>query len=279
MTTFDDDTALHPLGDGRFEGRISPDWSIVRGANGGHVAAILLRGIRDAVDDGAREPRSLTVHFARVPGNDRFEIETTVERTGRTTSNVSARFVQNGKLIALAIAVLSTGQRGPEFSDLAMPEVPRPADIEPVTDRDDFPFGRRFDFRRALGPDVGETSDSAEIGVWMRLREHQAVDHVVATQLMDAFAPAVFAKLGTGGGGAGVPTVEMTFHFRESLPLAGEELGAWYLGVYRTLLSRGGFIEEDGWLWSEHGVLVAQSRQLALLVGAEKVGGSARDRL
>ena len=267
MTKFDDDTALRPLGDGRFEGHVSPDWSIVRGANGGHVAAILLRGIREAVDDNAREPRSLTVHFARVPANDRFEIETSIERTGRTMSNVSARLVQGGKLIALGIAVLSAQQKGPEFSDLAMPEVPRPADIEPVADRDDFPFGRRFDFRRALGPEIGEMSDRAEIGVWVRLREPQAVDHVVATQLMDAFAPAVFAKLGTGGGGAGVPTIEMTFHYRESLPIDGERLDAWHLGVYRTLTSRGGFIEEDGWLWNESGVLVAQSRQLALLVG------------
>jgi acyl-CoA thioesterase len=267
MTKFDDDTALQPLGDGRFGGRVSEDWSIVRGANGGHVAAILLRAIRLAVDDDEREPRSLTVHFARVPRNDAFEVETTIERTGRTMSNVSARFVQDEKLIALAVAVLSTKQSGPEFSDLAMPEVPHPEAIDAVADRDDFPFGRRFDFRRALGPDIGELSDRAEIGVWMRLREHQPVDHVVSTQLMDAFAPAVFGKLGAGGGGAGVPTIEMTFHFRESLPLSGDPLGSWHLGVYRTLTSRGGFIEEDGWLWNERGVLLVQSRQLALLMG------------
>lgn len=268
MTKFDDDTALRSIGDGRFEGRISPDWSIVRGANGGHIAAIVLRGIELAVDDEARQPRSLTVHFARVPGNDRFEVQTTIERTGRSTSNVSARFVQDGKLVALAIAVLATEQRGRDFSDVAMPEVPRPEAVDVVTDREDFAFGRHFDFRRALGPDVGETSDRAELGVWMRMREPQVVDHVVATQLMDSFAPAVFAKLGTGGGGAGVPTIEMTFHFRESLPRPDDVPGSWHLGVYRTLLSRGGFIEEDGWLWNEQGVLIAQSRQLALLMGS-----------
>ncbi len=268
MTKFDDDTALTPLGDGRFAGRISPDWSIVRGANGGHIAAILLRGVVMEVDDAAREPRSLTVHFARVPRDEPFEVFANIERTGRTTANVSARFVQDDKLIAMGIAVVSTPQSGPEFSDLAMPEVPRPDAIDAVADRQDFPFGRQFDFRRALGPDIGETSDVAEIGVWMRLREHQPVDHIVATQLMDAFAPAVFAKLGTGGGGAGVPTIEMTYHFRESLPVADQPPDAWHLGIYRTHTARGGFIEEDGWLWNERGVLVAQSRQLALLMGS-----------
>jgi acyl-CoA thioesterase len=268
MTKFDDDTGLERLGNGRFGGRISPDWSIVRGANGGHIAAILLRGIVLVVDDPVREPRSFTVHFARVPRDEPFEVVAKVERTGRTTANVSARFVQDDTLVAMAIAVVATPQSGPEFSDLAMPEVPRPDAIDAVLDREDFPFGRQFDFRRALGPDIGETSELAEIGVWMRLREHQPVDHVVATQLMDAFAPAVFAKLGTGGGGAGVPTVEMTYHFRESLPISGEPPASWHLGVYRTHTARGGFIEEDGWLWNERGVLVAQSRQLALLIGS-----------
>jgi acyl-CoA thioesterase len=268
MTKFDDDTALRPIGDGRFEGRISPDWSIVRGANGGHIAAIVLRGIQMATGDHARRPRSLTVNFGRVPKNDRFEVLTTVERSGRSTSNVSARFVQDDKLVALAIAVLATDQRGAEFADIAMPEVPRPDALGVVADRDDFPFGRHFDFKRALGPDIGETSDRAEIGVWMRMREPQAVAHVVAAQLMDAFAPAVFAKLGVGGGGTGVPTVEMTFHFREPLPAPDDSGDSWHLGVYRTSLARGGFIEEDGWLWNERGVLVAQSRQLALLIGS-----------
>lgn len=268
MTKFDDDTALSPLGDGRYEGSISPDWSIVRGANGGHVAAILLRAIVMEVGDTQREPRSLTTHFMRVPRNEPFEILAKVERAGRSTANVSARFVQDDNLVAMAIAVVATPQTGPEFSDIAMPEVARPEAIDAVADREDFPFGRQFDFRRAIGPPIGELSDRAEIGVWMRLREPQPVDHVVVAQLMDAWAPAVFAKLGTGGGGAGVPTIEMTSHFRESLPLATEQPGAWHLGVYRTHTARGGFIEEDGWLWNEQGVLIAQSRQLALLMGS-----------
>jgi hypothetical protein len=39
----------------------------------------------------------------------------------------------------------------------------------------------------------------------------------------------------------------------------------WHLGIFRTQTARGGFIEEDGWLWSPGGVLLAQARQLALL--------------
>ena len=267
MTKFDSDTALTPLGDGRFEGCVSPDWRIVRGANGGHLAAIVLRAMALDLGDPARVPKTMSIHFARVPREETVEVHVRTERTGRTMSNVSARMVQDGKVIAIAIAAFSTRRSGPDFNDVRMPEVPPPEALEPLSDREDFPFGRQFDFRRALGPPTGERSDRAELGVWMRLREPQPVDHVVATQLLDAFAPAVFAKLGQGGGGAGVPTIEMTYHYRESLPLEGAPSDAWHLGVFRTMTSRGGFVEEDGWLWNRDGVLVAQSRQFALIHG------------
>lgn len=267
MTKFDQETGLRPAGARRYEGVISPDWSIVRGANGGHIAAILLSAMALEVNDPGREPRSLTVHFARVPRNEPFIVETSVERHGRTMSNVSARMIQDDKLIALAIGVLATPRSGTDFIDIAMPEVPHPDAIAQVEDRSDFPFGRQFDFKRVIGPAPGEVGDKAEIGVWLRLREPQIVDHVVAAQLLDAFAPAVFSKLGVGGGGGGVPTIEMTFHFRQSLPLPAAAAGDWCLGVWRTTLSKGGFVEEDGWLWTPDGTLLAQSRQLALVSG------------
>lgn len=265
MTKFDEDTALTQAAPGTFAGSVSPDWRIIIGANGGHIAAMLLRAMVLTVGDEKRSPRVLNVHFARPPAEEPFEINTVVEREGRTMSNLSARMTQEGKLIAIAIAAFSTSREATEFTDLQMPEVALPENLERVKDRDDFPFGRQLDIIRALGPIEGERSDRAELGVWMRLRDNQVTDHLVATQLMDAFAPAVFAKLGLGGGGAGVPTVEMSYYFREELPLTQARRQDWYLGVFRTTTSRGGFIEEDGWLWHQEGTLVGQSRQLAIL--------------
>jgi acyl-CoA thioesterase len=265
-TRFERDTAVTPAGDGAFEGRIDGGWRIVRGANGGHLAAIVLRAMMLADGDGERAPRTLTVHFTRPPVDDTaIRVTAATERAGRTTSTLTARLTQDGKLVAIALASFSTPRRGPEFAEISMPEVPRPEDLRPVDDRPDFPFGRHFDFRRALGPKPGERSETAEHGVWMRLREPQLPDYAVVTQLCDAWAPAVFARLGEGGGGAGVPTVEMTYYYREVLPPEGARPDDWYLGIFRTTLARGGFIEEDGWLWSRAGTLLAQSRQLAIL--------------
>ena len=267
MTTrFDRDTALVRTADGVYEGRVDGGWRIVRGANGGHMAAIVLRGMMLHDADPDRAPRTLTVHFTRAPKDDEaVSVTVATERTGRTMSTLTARMEQEGKLVAIGLASFSKSRRGPEFAEISMPEVPPPGELEQVTDRPDFPFGRRFDFRRALGPEPGERSDTAEHGVWMRLREPQMPDYVLITQLCDAWAPAVFARLGEGGGGAGVPTVEMTYHFREVLPQDAALPDDWYLGVFKTTLARGGFIEEEGWLWSSRGTLLAQSRQLAIL--------------
>jgi acyl-CoA thioesterase len=277
MTRFDADTGLEPVSDGVFRGRVDPAWRVVRGANGGHIAAMVLRSMVMTVADPARAPRSLTVHFGRVPKEEPFEIVTHVERQGRSVSTLTARMQQDDKLVAVGLSTFSTQQTGPEFADLSMPEVPSPEESDVLNDREDFPFGHHFDWRPALGPRLpdgpvaameteSETTDRAELAVWMRLREPQIADAIVVTQLMDAFAPAVFAKLGAGGGGAGVPTIEMTTYFRETLPLEGAKPDDWYLGVFKTDTARGGYIEEDGWLWSRAGRLVAQSRQLALLV-------------
>ena len=59
------------------------------------------------------------------------------------------------------------------------------------------------------------------------------------------------------------PTIDLTVHFRVSLPLDDTLL----LGRFRNSLVRDGFFDEDGELWLGDGTLVAQSRQLGLLIG------------
>ncbi len=272
MTKFSRDTRVRRVDPGRYEATVAPDWRIVRGANGGHLAATLLRAMSEEVGDPERYPVTFTSHFARVPQETTIDIETKIERSGRTMSTVSARMLQFGKVVIVGLAAYTTRRDGPDFSDLTMPEVLPPEEVEQVVDRPDFPFGSHFDFRVCVGPqfrspqhELPPTSDRAELALWIRMREPQPLDHFVITQLMDAYAPAVFAKLARGGGGAGVPTIELTVHYREPLPLPSAKDNDWYLLLFRTLTSRAGFIEEDGWLWSRSGTLVAQSRQCALL--------------
>ena len=76
--------------------------------------------------------------------------------------------------------------------------------------------------------------------------------------LADAWWPSPLPRLTRP---AALPTIDLTVHFR-SPPAADGPV----LAVFRSSTSSGGFFEEDGELWSGDGVLLAHSRQLALLV-------------
>ena len=103
MTTFDADTGVERVGADRFRANIDPKWWVIRGPNGGYVAAILQRAMTETVGDRARPARSLTVHFLTPPDAGPVDIETRVEREGRSLTSTSARLVQGGRLIATAV--------------------------------------------------------------------------------------------------------------------------------------------------------------------------------
>jgi acyl-CoA thioesterase len=63
-----------------------------------------------------------------------------------------------------------------------------------------------------------------------------------------------------------MPTVDLTIHFRSTLPLEGSSAGDHLLAVFRAREAREGFFEEDGEIWTPDGTLVAHSRQLAVLL-------------
>lgn len=80
----------------------------------------------------------------------------------------------------------------------------------------------------------------------------------------DSWFPAAFARLGTV---VGAPTLDLTVHIRAPLPPPAMGPEDFILGVFRTRWGAGGLWEEDGELWSPDGVLLAHSRQLALVRG------------
>ena len=103
MTRFDDDTAVVDLGGGVYEGRVDRGWWVMRGPNGGYVAAIVLRAMTLAVADAARAARSLTIHYTSAPTEGPVRIRTTVERAGRSLTTVGARIIGNFEINHFAL--------------------------------------------------------------------------------------------------------------------------------------------------------------------------------
>lgn len=264
--SFDRDTALSATGDGTYEGLIDDRWWTPRGPLGGYVMAFVMRGLMLAVDDEARQPRSLTVHFLRTPRAGPVTVRPIVERTGRSLTTVTARLEQDGRLHALAIGAFSVPWSGPLLLEAPMPVVAPPGDRrEPPRDLPGAArpaFTDRVTMQGRFGAMPFSRAERAEAGGWLGLREERPVDALAVLVLADAWYPAPWPRL---SGLAPAPTVDLTVHFRAPLPLPDSLL----LGRFRTRLVRDGFFEEDGELWAPDGTLVAQSRQLGLLLGAE----------
>jgi len=258
------DTAVTRVGERRYAARIDHGWWIVRGPNGGYLAAIVLRAITTDVAAESRRPRSFTVHYLRPPRAGDVEIVVQPERVGRTTTVVTARMLQDGKLTALAVAALGVDRPGPTFAHVVMPAAPGPDALPPPPPpRIPLPMRERYEMRIALGPprDRPEPSTAAVTGGWIRLAEPEPLDAHVIAALTDAWFPAVFTLSAEP---LYVPTVDLTIHFRDR-PAARHD---WCFVRFTSRHASGGFVEEDGEVWSSDGTLLAQSRQLALMMPA-----------
>lgn len=261
---FDADTAVEDLGGGRFAAEMSERWWVGRGPNGGYVAATILRAIQAAAE-GERAPRSLTVHFQRAPLAGPVEIAVEVERAGRRVTFLSARMTQDGKVQATAQAVLSEDWGEGGFSELAMPDAGEPGELHAIDpeSRSSRPnMLQNYRLRPALG-EPAFSGGAPYTGAWIRTRQPRTLDAPLAAAFLDTWFPAPFVRLERP---FGAPTIDYTVHFRSPLPPLGAGPEDAYLVAFRSNLARHGFFEEDGELWSAGGVLLAQSRQLALLL-------------
>ena len=150
-----------------------------------------------------------------------------------------------------------------------MPAIPGPEHYRaPVVPADALPIARRWDTRWAIGRPrnpmhPGPAADRAVAGGWIRLPEQQPIDAMVAAAITDAWMPPVFSKVDEM---IAVPTVDLTIHFRTALPLASLAAADFVLAVFRTNVIADGFLEEDGEVWAPDGTLIAQSRQLAVVM-------------
>ena len=227
-------------------------------------AALVLRAMTAAVDDPERAPRSLTCHYLRPPIIGDAEIRVTVERAGRSLSTLTARLEQDGRLATVAVAAFSTAF--PTLGDYATPppEAPGPEAVEVVPPHPKAPpIAHQVEARPVFGAPIFSGADEALVGGWMRLAEPRPIDAVALAFYADAWMPAPWPRLTDL---APAPTVDLTIHFRIRLPLEGLDPAAPLLGRFRSTTSRDGFFEEDGELWAPDGTLLAQSRQLGILM-------------
>jgi acyl-CoA thioesterase len=282
---FERDTAVTRLeeqaGETVFEATVGDGWRAGRGPHGGYLAAMLLRALVETVAEANRAPRSLTIHYARAPEPGPVEIRTTVEREGRSLSTLSARMYQDGRLLALVLSAFSVAWSGPEISELPLPDVEGPSAEREAGTAVRFgapPFTEHLVMQpRFQGRPLSGEQRPMELGAWLGLAEARPIDALSLAFFSDALIPSPFMAMGTP---AAAPTIDLTIHFRTPMPRGRHGAPAdparspdpdphelCFARVSSKLIHEG-FFEEDGVIWAADGTVLAQSRQLAILLPA-----------
>lgn len=259
---FDADTRL--FGDGpEFEAALPDDWGGGLGLNGGFMLALCARALARAAP--FPDPLVVSGFYLRPGSPGPARVSTEVIRAGKTTAFGESALWRDGKQVLRATAAFTdlaqTAARSPDlvFSAFAAPDLPPPEEcfgFAPEAVRG-VSIAGHFDYRMAAAPGwlTGQPTGNPRHEFWMRFRDGRPADLLALPLIVDAAAPAVL-ELGIVS-----TTVELTVHLR-ARPAPG-----WLACRMWTSYVGGGYHEEDFEVWDSAGTLVAQSRQLALILG------------
>jgi acyl-CoA thioesterase len=261
---FDTETRLVPgHQDGTFEAEISHRWSGLASVNGGFLIVNCVKALAAVLP--FPDPLTVSGLFLR-PGNEgRCVVTTELIRSGRTTAFGQASMFQAGKEVlrmTAAFADLTPAPPEPggmaQYAGLTPPKLPDPAECERLTGLAGITLGRRFEYRGPAQPGWpgGQPSGEPSAEFWMRFADGRPADTLALPLIVDAAPPAVLEL-----GAVGSTTIELTVHVR-ARPAPG-----WLACRAATRHVAAGYHEEDFEVWDSAGVLVAQSRQLALIRG------------
>ena len=266
--------AVRDAGDGRFTGTVDEAYSIGPYPNGGYLLAIAVNALRQRTP--LPDPVAVSAHYVRPAQNGiACEVVTEVVRAGRGHATLEASLRQEGRTCMRVLATFGDlgAATGPTLAAPPPPSIP-PLE-ECIPDGEDrgapMPNGliahirERFEARydpACIGWRRGEPSGDGVIQGWLRFRDGRPVDTLALMLVCDAMPPAVF-NLVRGGW---VPTLELTCLVR-ARPAEG-----WMRCRFTTRHVRAGYLEEDGEVWDEDGVLVCQSRQLARVLPPPDAG-------
>jgi acyl-CoA thioesterase len=255
---------LEPRPGGVFERTCDRTWWGHDALFGGYVEALALVAVTQALQNPGQFPQSMTMHFLRPFLDGVFRAETSVERAGRNMSNVSARLYSDGKLAGLAIASFGTRR---EFNEFVAVSAPTAAPVQPGEKPVVSPLGvpnhRHFDMFPRIGTFARGGGD-AHVGGWVRPRGLGPIDRTMIPVLADLWIPAAYHRWTEP---TPAVSVDITTHFRAALPREDVTPTSAVFVDLRTAGSIGGFVDEDVDIWSESGLLLAQSRQMRFVHG------------
>jgi acyl-CoA thioesterase len=271
---FDADIAVTPMPEG-WTVDLNGRWNIAGYLNGGYLMAVVGHAAMEAT--GLPDPLATTATFLSPPTPGPAEVSVSVVKKGRTTSVTEVAVRQGGREHVRASVVLGDLDKmeGPTDRRAVAPAIPPPEECQRLADgpgpnSDTAPeFIRQLDVR--VVPGLGwlgaarTPGGTDRIEGWIRFPDGREPDDASLLLFSDGFPPAVLDLHRAGW----VPTLQMTVYIR-ARPAPG-----WLQAAFWTKTLADGLLEEDGELYDSTGRLVAQSRQLAVLMPPPPSGDAA----
>ncbi len=263
--------ALARINDGaddHFSVDISPDWTVGIGANGGYASSLLVNAVVEfcatAVAPNARL-RSITSHYLRPPTPGPAEIRVTPVRLGRSMSIIDATMARKGKDLVTVRAAVGTNQAtdapGLHYLDRTAPDIEPPDALSGESWSSGPSIRSQYDTRYAYGEGLSVNTGRSVTGGWIRTTDDAPVDVSLAVALTDCWIPAPMTRVGFEGLVAS--TVDLTSHVFADLT---EPYEGWVAVHNESTVAIDGYVDTDTEVWTDDGRLLAQGRQLSVLI-------------
>jgi len=257
MNLFDRDIQLDDLGNSRFTGVVSDNWSVNGNPNGGYLMAMIANAMLRK-SDKKKTPTVTANYLSRcLPGS--VEIRISEIARSRQFTRFEARLLQEGEEKIRALGTFAT-----ENNDCTVTRyetmAPDLASIDECVQVPPFPrytLFQNLDLRldpACAGWMKGKLANVSLNKGYFRFSDGRPVDLLSLFLMIDAMPPAAMA---TQGMTAWVPTIELSVNVR-NLPQTHRLKCS-----LRTRFITCGLLEADGEVWDEEGRLAAISRQIA----------------
>jgi acyl-CoA thioesterase-2 len=262
MADFEHDTRVVQTQTG-WQATLSPEWQ-VQGPQGGYVAAIALRAMAAAVEEGF-VPVSLTGQFLTSATAAPAEVDATLLRQGRQAAFTTSTVKQESKARLGASACFFHTTDGPNLLKLAPPDLPPPDECQPMIMRTS--GGQRFTFhenlRLLLPENTRQDASRNEFVFWARYREQTWGDDplINAAALIPLLDMAVFpASYQAIPNLRGAVSLDLTIHWHNR-----QQGGSWIAMRGRCQHAGGGML--NGWAeaWTPEGMLLATGTQQVVI--------------
>ncbi|GHD19709.1 thioesterase family protein [Nocardiopsis kunsanensis] len=259
---FDRDTAVHQHAEGTYTAALTDAWTtFTTHPNGGYVLGTALAGLGRELSQP--DPLAVSAFFLRPAAPGQAVVRTEVVRQGRRTATGQVVLEQGGKEVVRAGATYGDLSPDPGARVLSLDQPPQlpeperclvPAEFE---EPEGVSIASSVEYRYAQRPGWldGRVGGPPYSEFWMRFADGREADTRSLVSMVDFAVPAVLEI-----GEFSTVTVELSVHVR-ARPVAG-----WLACRVLTKHVSGGLHEEDMEIWDRSGVLVAQARQLAMLV-------------